>query len=84
MCVFGMGGGCGVWCVMVVMCGQVMVVGCTQSDNREEEGQEVVWGSSPTYELGMAQKGILCEAGASNGLWRYCGLRREGGGVAQK
>jgi len=38
--VFGMGGGCGMWCVIVVTCGQVMVVGCTQSDGREEEGQQ--------------------------------------------
>ena len=35
-----MGGGWGVWCVMVVTCGQVMVVRCTQSDRREEEGQQ--------------------------------------------
>ena len=42
-----------------------------------------MWGSFPYLfhnELGVAQKGILREAGTANGLWRYCGLREGIGG----
>ena len=56
---------------------------CGKSVGREERpaGSEVVRSSSPSLfhnELGVAQKGILCEVGTANGLWRYRGLMREG------